>query len=64
MPKYNVYYCRVEHTLYHFNNIEAKDEEEAEFLAEELYEEEEWDKAEVVHGEEFIHAIDVVKYDK
>ena len=40
MPKYNVYYCRVEHTLYHFNNIEAKDEEEAESLAEELYEEE------------------------
>ena len=42
----------------------SKDEEEAEFLAEELYEEEEWDKAEVVHGEEFIHEIDEVKYDK
>lgn len=58
MKKYTVYICRVEHTLYPIE-VEALNEEEAEDLAWEAYNDGDAEEdGDVVHAEEFCHEIE------
>lgn len=62
MKKFIVTVVRVEHTIYRIN-VEAEDQEEAEELAQEKWNEGEidLDTGEVVRGEDFINQVDEVK---
>ena len=61
MKKFIVSMVRVEHTVYQIN-VEAEDQEEAENLARENWDEGKIDlNGEVVYGEEFINQVDEVK---
>lgn len=59
MPKYTVYICRVENTLYPIE-VEAQDEEDAEELAWAHFngDDMDWDDGDIVHAEEFCHQIE------
>jgi len=62
MKKFIVTLVRVEHSVYHIS-VEAEDQEKAEELAQEKWNEGEidLDTGEVVHGEDFINQVDEVK---
>jgi len=62
MAKFIVTLVRVEHTIYRIN-VEAEDQERAEELAQEKWNEGEVDlgTGEVVHGEDFINQVDEIK---
>ena len=60
MFKYKVSIARVEHIVYHYE-VEAKTEDEAESLAQELFDDGDLDKGEVVFGESFVNQVDLIK---
>ena len=60
MKKFKVSIARTETTVYYFN-VEAEDEEDAKDIAEERYDEEDYDSKDIVWAEEFTHDIDEVK---
>jgi hypothetical protein len=60
MKKFKVSIARTETTVYYFN-VEAEDEEDAKDIAEERYEEEDYNSKDIVWAEEFTHDIDEVK---
>jgi len=62
MKKFIVSVVRVEHIVYRIN-VEAEDQEEAEELAREKWDEGDidLDTGEVVHGEDFINQVDELK---
>lgn len=57
---FKVTLCRVENTIYVYDNIHAKSEEDAEQFAWKLYNNGEIDFEDVVHAEEFCHQIERV----
>jgi hypothetical protein len=54
MKKYKVTIVRVEHNVFHFE-VNAKNENEAEMLANELFDDVDLDTGECVHGESFVN---------
>ena len=60
MNKYRVSIVRVEHTVYYFD-VDAKNENDAELLADELFFESDLDNGKVVHGESFINQVEIIK---
>jgi predicted transcriptional regulator len=62
MAKFIVTLVRVEHAIYRIN-VEAEDQEQAEELAQEKWNEGEidLDTGEVVHGEDFINQVDEIE---
>jgi hypothetical protein len=60
MNKYKVSIVRIEHTVYQYD-VEAKNEGDAELLANELFDDTDLDKGEIVHGENFVNQIEIIK---
>jgi len=60
MNNYRVSIVRIEHTVYQYD-VEAKNEEDAELLANELFDDTDLDKGEIVHGENFVNQIEIIK---
>lgn len=60
MPKYNVQIARTETTVYYIE-VEAEDEGQAEELACDRYNQNDYDQSKVVYGEEEVHSIEEIK---
>jgi hypothetical protein len=62
MKKYKVTIARVEHSVFYFN-VNAENEEQAEELANELFDDVDLGTGEVVHGESFINGCEEITGD-
>lgn len=63
MKKFTVHYVRIEHQVF-LIDVDAKNAEEAETKAEELFlngDIDDYDDFEVVHAEEFVNQVDEIK---
>ena len=60
MPKFNLQIARTETVVYYFEEVEAETEKEAEEIAWQRYENQDWVELGTVHGEENMHHVEEV----